>query len=107
MVLKPVIAYETETYRAQRPIAYTNWPTLDPLHHPTEAIWTEDGEAHVIGEEVLGTGLAHEAAEVMRCLRNGEIESPLVPLEDSLAIMHLMDLVREKIGLSYPVDDLS
>jgi len=79
----------------------------EAFHHPTEAIWTEDGEAHVIGEEVLGTGLAHEAAEVMRCLRNGEIESPLVPLEDSLAIMHLMDLIREKIGLSYPVDDLS
>jgi predicted dehydrogenase len=79
----------------------------EAFHHPTEAIWTEDGETHVIEEEVLGTGLAHEAAEVMRCLRNGEVESPLVPLEDSLSIMRLMDTIREKIGLSYPVDDLS
>jgi hypothetical protein len=31
-----MIGYETDTYRAQRPIAYTTWPTLDPLHHPTE-----------------------------------------------------------------------
>ena len=28
--------YEMERYNAQRPIAYTNWPTLDPLTHPTE-----------------------------------------------------------------------
>ncbi|MCG6987515.1 MAG: tetratricopeptide repeat protein, partial [Gemmatimonadetes bacterium] len=32
-----MVAYETETYHAQRPVAYTNWPTLDPLHHPTES----------------------------------------------------------------------
>ena len=29
-------AFEMERYNAQRPIAYTNWPTLDPLSHPTE-----------------------------------------------------------------------
>ena len=37
-----IIAYETETYRAQRPIAYTNWPTLDPLTHPTEPTVDEE-----------------------------------------------------------------
>jgi Tfp pilus assembly protein PilF len=29
-------AFEMNRYNAQRPIAYTNWPTLDPLSHPTE-----------------------------------------------------------------------
>ncbi len=28
--------YEMTRYNAQRPVAYTNWPTLDPLTHPTE-----------------------------------------------------------------------
>lgn len=32
-----IVAYEMERYHAQRPVAYTSWPTLDPLHHPTEA----------------------------------------------------------------------
>ncbi|HEU4698367.1 MAG TPA: hypothetical protein VFS40_04265, partial [Gemmatimonadales bacterium] len=32
-----LLAYEADTYNALRPIAYTNWPTLDPLTHPTEA----------------------------------------------------------------------
>lgn len=79
----------------------------EAFHHPTEALWVEDGQTHVVREEVLGTGLAHEAAEVMRCLRNGEIESPLVPLDDSLAIMRLMDRIRGLIGLRYPADDMS
>ena len=35
------------------------------------------------------------------------VESPLVPHEDSLAIMRLMDRVREKIGLRYPADDVT
>ncbi len=34
--------YEEETYHAQRPIAFTNWPTLDPLSHPTEATKAEE-----------------------------------------------------------------
>jgi len=29
--------HESQSYASQRPIAITSWPTLDPLHHPTEA----------------------------------------------------------------------
>ena len=32
-----MLAYEFDRHHALRPIAYTNWPTLDPLVHPTEA----------------------------------------------------------------------
>ncbi|MEV1010988.1 Gfo/Idh/MocA family oxidoreductase [Streptomyces sp. NPDC049881] len=46
--------------------------------------------------------LAYEAAEVARCLRAGERESPLVPLDGSLAVMRTLDAVRERIGLRYP-----
>lgn len=31
-----LVAFEMREYNAQRPVAYTNWPTLDPLVHPTE-----------------------------------------------------------------------
>jgi Tfp pilus assembly protein PilF len=31
-----LVSFEMERYNAQRPIAYTNWPTLDPLTHQTE-----------------------------------------------------------------------
>jgi hypothetical protein len=40
--LEDAVAYETGRYRTQRPIAFTNWPTLDPLHHPTESTKAEE-----------------------------------------------------------------
>ncbi|MFF6830804.1 MULTISPECIES: Gfo/Idh/MocA family oxidoreductase [unclassified Streptomyces] len=47
-------------------------------------------------------GFRHEATEVMRCLRAGERESPLVPLDGSLAVMRTLDAVRDRIGVRYP-----
>ncbi|MFB7515374.1 Gfo/Idh/MocA family protein [Streptomyces sp. NPDC056144] len=44
----------------------------------------------------------HEAAEVVRALRAGDTESPLVPLDGSLAVMRTLDAVRERIGVRYP-----
>jgi hypothetical protein len=40
--LNYMIDYEMRRYNAQRPIAYTNWPTLDPLTHITEATKKEE-----------------------------------------------------------------
>jgi len=37
-----IVAYEARTYHAMRPVAYTNWPTLDPLRHPTESTVDEE-----------------------------------------------------------------
>lgn len=36
------MAYESKTYNAQRPVAFTNWPTLDPLHHISESTKLEE-----------------------------------------------------------------
>lgn len=36
------LSLEMDKYHAQRPMAYTNWPTLDPLHHPTESTHAEE-----------------------------------------------------------------
>ncbi len=76
----------------------------EPFHQPREATWVSHGESETITEQVVGTGLANEALEVIRCLRNGETESPLVPLDESLALMRLLDRIRERIGLRYDAD---
>jgi hypothetical protein len=34
--------HATEHYRTQHPVGYVSWPTLDPLHHPTEATGEEE-----------------------------------------------------------------
>ncbi|MFJ4470751.1 Gfo/Idh/MocA family protein [Streptomyces sp. NPDC089424] len=46
--------------------------------------------------------LKHEAREVMRALRAGETESPLVPLDGTLAVMRTLDAIRDRIGVRYP-----
>ncbi|CAM5249787.1 hypothetical protein SMICM304S_04610 [Streptomyces microflavus] len=48
--------------------------------------------------------MQYEAAEVMRAVLAGETESPLVPLEGSLAVMRTLDAVRDRIGVRYPAD---
>jgi hypothetical protein len=40
--LDGAIAHETETYRTQRPVAFVNWVTTDPLEHPYEPFESED-----------------------------------------------------------------
>jgi hypothetical protein len=54
-----LLGYEMDGYHALRPIAYTNWPTLDPLHHPTES--TADEERRLRHEaEPAAAGESHE-----------------------------------------------
>ena len=49
-----------------------------------------------------GNGLNYEAAEVMRCLREGKTESPVMPLDETLSLMRIMDELRNEWGLAYP-----
>jgi predicted dehydrogenase len=60
-------------------------------------------EPEVVEFPFEGRGYQFEAAEVMRCLAAGEVESPLMPQEATLEIMNLMDTIRAEVGVSYPV----
>lgn len=82
------------------------WLRLDtPLHLPdTMTIHTADGEQVVTGA-MPGNGYGLEVAEVERCLRAGELESPVVPLDDTIAILETIDEARRQIGVRYPADD--
>lgn len=47
-------------------------------------------------------GFQHEIAEAGRCLRVGLLESPLMPLDESVSIMRTLDSLRRQAGLRYP-----
>jgi predicted dehydrogenase len=51
------------------------------------------GEPASFGEVHEGRGLWHEADEVARCLEQGLLESPVMPLDETVAIMETMDAV--------------
>ncbi|MGW7355710.1 Gfo/Idh/MocA family protein [Streptomyces sp. NPDC054802] len=75
----------------------------DGFFFPERFVLHRDGEEP---EEFLFDGrrdsLEHEAAEVMRAVRAGEKESPLVPLDGTLAVMRTLDAVRDRIGVRFP-----
>jgi hypothetical protein len=55
------ISYETENYKMQRPVSFTNWVTTDTLDHPNEPFFNEDMVSvdveHIKNREHFKTGL--------------------------------------------------
>jgi len=51
-----------------------------------------------------GNGYEYEAQEVMDCLRSSQLESTLMPLDESLSIMGTLDTLRAQWGLKYPME---
>ncbi len=51
-----------------------------------------------------GNGYNYEAAEVHNCLRAGKLESEIMPLDETLAIMQTMDRIRAQWGMRYPME---
>jgi len=76
------------------------------MFHLAERITVElqDGSSRTIPTPYLGNGYTHEAIEAGRCLREGLREHPWMTLDDSLALMALLDEIRAQIGLRYPSD---
>ncbi len=51
-----------------------------------------------------GTGYGYQGNEVMTCMREGKLESDIMPLDESRAIMGIMDRLRQHWGLKYPME---
>lgn len=72
---------------------------------PTTLTLTRPGQPdEVIEEPYTGNGYNYEAAEAMRCLRAGERESPIMPLDETLSIISTLDQARAQWGLRYPME---
>jgi dihydrodiol dehydrogenase / D-xylose 1-dehydrogenase (NADP) len=61
-------------------------------------------EVEVIEAPIIGNALNYEAEEVMRCMKAGLKESPIMPLDESVQIMEIMDNIRKPWGLVYSND---
>lgn len=83
----------------------TGWIEVPPAFHmsSTFTVHRDGAEPEVVQAPHDGSGYAHECAEVVACVRTGLTESSLVPLDDTLGVMALLDEVRAQIGLHYPV----
>ena len=72
---------------------------------PTRLTLSRPGQAEeTIELPFQGIGYNYEAAEVARCLRAGLLESPIMPLAETLAIMRTLDALRAQWGVRYPTE---
>jgi predicted dehydrogenase len=77
----------------------------DAVYRPTR-LEVQIGDSDVRTEEfeLIGSGYVHELREVTRCVQQRLPESPVLPVEHSLASMRLLDAVRTQLGVGYPND---
>ena len=66
---------------------------------------TPNGGEETVHLPHIGNGYTHEAIEVMECLRSGNLESDIMPLDESLSIMKTLDTIRGQWGLHYAAED--
>jgi predicted dehydrogenase len=76
-----------------------------PWWHPQELTWHKaDGSDESIHLAFPGNGYEQEATEVMECMQSGRLESPAMPLEETISLMRTLDAIRAQWGLRYPGD---
>ena len=52
----------------------------------------------------LCNGYEYQALEVERMIRDGDVESPLLPHAESIGLLELMDELRRRMGVQYPFE---
>ncbi|WP_426227180.1 Gfo/Idh/MocA family protein [Pseudarthrobacter sp. DSP2-3-2b1] len=79
--------------------------TGSPLYNPRSLHYSGPGglvRTEEFPEET--EGFIHELRETARCIRAGLLESPLMPWDESVRIMQLLDELRQQLGLRYAND---
>jgi predicted dehydrogenase len=76
-----------------------------PFGVPATFVLTDRAGARRSYEAPVENGMEYEIAEFARGVDAGERQSVVVPLEDSIRVLDVMDEVRAQIGLGYPFLD--
>jgi predicted dehydrogenase len=72
------------------------------MHCPNALTVSTLGGVDQIDASYEGNGLRFEIDEVHRCLAAGLTESPLMTLDESVALAAILDAIRAQLGVVYP-----
>jgi hypothetical protein len=79
------------------------WIDLPMLMHcPNFLTVTTSAGSERIDGSYEGNGLRFEIEEVHRCLSDGLVESPIMPLDETLDLAATLDAIRAQVGVVYP-----
>lgn len=96
-------AVRTQTPHEARIMGTEGAIYMPAFWHGTEVKLSVAGkDPEIVIPAMTGNGYNYEAVEVQRCLRAGLMESPVLPLSESLNLMRIMDELRRQFGLVYP-----
>lgn len=80
---------------------------IDNINNPQEAVAYNKDHVEVARyhcpEQI--TGFEYQVEACMQAIRNGKIESPYMPHEETLKVMELLDALRKEWGIEYPADN--
>jgi predicted dehydrogenase len=90
-----------------RIVGTDGWIDIPPrFHHPKTIMVNRPGEpTETIDCTPLGAGYPHQFIEVGRRIRAGEIESPIMPLDDTVAVQRILGDACEQLGVFHAEDE--
>ncbi len=91
----------SETPASARVHGREGWLEVGPPFHHAGSL-ALDGER--IELPLTGAGYAHELAEVTRCLQEGRTESEVMPLDDTVAVMAILEEAATQLGVGWRED---
>lgn len=78
---------------------------IPPTFYVPTALTVTTAEQTRTVEVPAGPGFEYQAAEVARRVAAGDTQSPVLPWDETIAIMRTLDEVRRQLGVSYPGED--
>ena len=80
------------------------WLEIPDFWHPTRVILHHGGKQKTFEYPPENEGHHYEFDHAAGCIRNGMTESPVVTLEESIAVSRLCTQMRKQMGIIYPMD---
>jgi predicted dehydrogenase len=98
-------AIRTNTPQEAAFIGTSGWIKIhSPWWISDTLILKTDGGEQMISCPLVGNGYNYEAVEAGNCIQAGKLESDIMPLDETLALIKIMDQIRAQIGLKYPME---
>jgi len=90
-----------------RIVGTEGWIDLPPrFHHPSGIVLHRRGkDPQPLDRKPLGHGYPHQFIEVGDRIRAGEIESPIMPLDDTVAVQRILNDACEQLGVFHQEDE--
>jgi predicted dehydrogenase len=86
-------------------VGTAGWVEIDTVWYNATSFRRYDDSRCVVESyesAVEGRGMQYQALEAERVIADGRTQSDILPMSDSVAIMGIVDRVRDEIGLRYP-----